>query len=73
MVGTHRIVLKQLCAATNKGCQGITDVGKVSGTKSHCTASTRKLGKEIQIELQDYGIMCQDRVCSLGSAMGAGR
>ena len=71
--GTERFVVEVLPTFTNCVCQGIRDnLMQVSNTKSLCTASTFKLGADLQRRMCQFNIRFASRVTSLGSALGAG-
>ena len=71
--GGRKFVHQKLVSFTQAACLAIERDGmEVSRTKSICTASEVKHGKEIVDELKVFDIKFQQHVISLGAALGAG-
>ena len=73
VAGGVEFVFDNLVRFTLAFCRAIRDnLMEVSASKSQCMASSPKLGRRIAAELEEFGIQFQNRVTSLGGALGAG-
>ena len=71
--GGNNFVMIEIVKFTKVVCDEIESKGmEISRTKSVCTASCNKLGKDIAEELSVFGIKYKKKVISLGAALGAG-
>ena len=71
--GGNKFVEDEIVRFTMMVCEAIEEDGmEISRTKSACTASCNKLGKNIVELLNKFGIKYRMRVISLGAALAAG-